>query len=69
MIKICSNAVYRSIAHGKNTVVAKKLGLKVYGKSRFYELYNDYFFVTDSEVQEISNEVLQKSNTFKTGWR
>lgn len=47
--------------------VAKKLGLKAYGKSRFYDLYNDYFFVSNSASQECSGEVLAKIKYFEDG--
>lgn len=46
--------------------IAKRLGLKAYGKSRFYELYNDYFF-PNSGLQECSNEVLSKIRYFENG--
>lgn len=46
--------------------IAKRLGLKAYGKSRFYELYNDYFF-SNSESQECSGEVLAKIRYFENG--
>ena len=45
--------------------VAQRLGLKAYGKSRFYKLYNDYFFATES--QEATSEVLAKIKYFQDG--
>lgn len=45
--------------------IAKRLGLKAYGKTRFYNLYNDYFFAYNSN--ECLTENLAKIKYFTDG--
>lgn len=47
--------------------MAKRLGLKAYGKTHFYNLYNDYFFCFESEQKEGHNAVLAKIKYFEQG--
>lgn len=47
--------------------VAKRLGLKAYGKTHFYDLYNDYFFCFESEQTEVQNSILSKIRYFEQG--
>lgn len=47
--------------------VAKRLGLKAYGKTHFYNMYNDYFFHFESEQKDGQNAVLAKIRYFEQG--
>lgn len=49
--------------------VAKKLGLKAYGKSRFYRLYKDYLTVHTKPAAKVSQILKQiRNSTFTEGY-